>query len=98
MISSTNNNISFKSNPLINTTSFIEERVLLNKALIDGARDISTVCQTNNKFERTERIRRYALLWTLAFLTPFVTLPITNKLAMKHIAKLSRGYFSKENN
>lgn len=98
MISSTNNNISFKSNPLINTTSFIEERVLLNKALIDGARDISTVCQTNNNVERTERIRRFALIWSLAFLTPFVTLPLTNRLAMKHIAKLSPGYFSKENN
>lgn len=98
MLSSIQNNISFKANPIISTTSFIEEIVPLNKAIIDGARDISTVLQTNNKVERTERIRRFALIWSLAFLTPFVTLPLTNRLAMKHIAKLSSGYFSKENN
>lgn len=98
MISSMQNNISFKSNPLINTTSFIEERVLLNKALLDGAQDISTVCLTNNKVERIERIRRASLAWSLAFLTPFITLPLTNRLAMKYIAKLSPGFFSKENN
>lgn len=98
MISSTNNNISFTSNPLINATSFIEERVLLNKALLDGARDASIVCHTNNKNEREERIRRFCIAWSAAFLTPFVTLPLTNRLAMKHIAKLSSGYFSNENN
>lgn len=93
MMSAIQNNIQFGSNPLVNTTSFIEERVLLNKALIDGARDVSTVLQTNNKVERTERIRRFSLLWSLAFLTPFVTLPLTNRLAMKYIAKLSPGFF-----
>ncbi len=98
MLTACYNQPSFKSNPIINTTSFIEERVLLNKALIDGAKDVSTVLQTNNKFERTERIRRFGLIWSLAFLTPFVTLPLTNRLAMKHIAKLSPEYFSKENN
>lgn len=98
MTSLIQNNIQFGSNPLVNTTSFIEERVLLNKALIDGARDVSTVLQTNNKVERTERIRRFSLIWSLAFLTPFVTLPLTNRLAMKYIAKLSPGFCSKENN
>lgn len=98
MISAVQNDISFKSNPLINASSFIEERVLLNKALLDGARDVSIVCHTNNKNEREERIRRFAIAWSIAFLSPFVTLPVTNRLAMKHIAKISPGYYSKENN
>ena len=37
------NKIAFKSNPIINATSFIEERVLLNKALLDGAKDVSFI-------------------------------------------------------
>jgi len=92
------NIISFKSNPLINATSFIEDRVLLNKALLDGARDVSTVMHTNSDNEREERIRKACIAWSTAFLTPLITLPVTNKLAMKHIAKLTKSYFSKNNN
>ncbi len=91
------NILSFKSNPLINTTSFIEDRVLLNKALLDGARDTSMILKTNNKDEQEERIRKSCIVWCTAFLTPLITLPLTNKLAMKHIAKLTKSYFSKDN-
>ena len=94
----TQNNISFKSNPLINATSYIEDRVLLNKALLDGARDTSIILNANNKNEREERFRRSCIAWSAAFLTPLVTLPLTNRLAMKHIAKLTKSYFSAENN
>lgn len=98
MNSAVSNNVSFKSNPLINATSFIEERVMLNKALLDGSKDISTILQTNNSIERRERINRFAIIWSIAFLTPLVTLPLTNRLAMKYIAKLSKGFSAKENN
>ena len=90
--------ICFKSGPLITATSFIEDRVLLNKALLDGARDISTVMHTNSKNEREERIRKACIAWSTAFLTPIVTLPLTNRLAMKHVAKLTKSYSSHENN
>lgn len=91
-------NLSFKHNPLITATAFIEDRLLLNKALLDGARDISIIVKANNKNEREERARKAAIVWSTAFLTPFITLPLTNKLAMKHIAKLTKSYFSKDNN
>ena len=92
------NTPAFTSNPLINATSFIEDRVLLNKALLDGARDTSIILNANNKNEREERIRRSCIAWGTAFLTPLVTLPLTNRLAMKHIGKLTKSYFSKDNN
>jgi len=89
---------SFKSGFLINATSFIEDRLLLNKAILDGARDASIIIKANNKNEREERARKAAIVWSTAFLTPFITLPATNKLAMKHIAKLTKSYLSKDNN
>ena len=95
------NNISdtsFKSNPLINATSFIEERVFFNKAILDGARDASIILNANNKNEREERFRKSCIVWGTAFLTPLVTLPLTNRLAMKYIAKLSKSFVSNENN
>ena len=98
MLNNIQNNISFKSNPLINATSFIEDRVLLNKALLDGAKDVSFIVNSNNRNESEERFIRSAIAWTTAFLTPLITLPLTNKLAMKHIGKLTKSYFSKDNN
>lgn len=91
-------NVSFKCNPIISATSYIEDRVLLNKALLDASTDVATVINTNNKNERIERIRRFAVAWGVAFLTPLVTLPLTNRLAMKHVAKLTPKLISKENN
>lgn len=93
-----NNNLSFKSNPIISATSYIEDRVLLNKALLDASTDVATVVNTNNKNERIERIRRFGVAWGVAFLTPLITLPATNRIAMKYIAKLTPKLFSKESN
>lgn len=90
--------VSFKSSPIINATAYIEDRVLLNKALLDGARDTSIILHANNKNEREERFRKACIVWCTAFLTPLITLPVTNRLAMKHIGKLTKSYFSKENN
>lgn len=98
MIGGIQNSIFLKSNPIINSTQFIEDRVLLNKAILDGARDTSMILNTNNEQEREERFRRSCIAWSTAFLTPLITLPLTNKFAMKHIAKLTKSYFSKDNN
>ncbi len=98
MISSNQNTITFKSAPIVNATMFIEDRVLLNKALLDTATSTSIILNANNRNEAEERLRRSFIGWATAFLTPLVTLPLTNKLAMKHIAKLTKSYFSKDNN
>ena len=98
MINGRDNIVSFKSNPLISATSYIEDTVLLNKAILDGARDVSTVLHTNSKNEREERIRKSCIAWSTAFLTPIITLPLTNRLGMKYIAKLTRSFTAKEAN
>ena len=68
--------------------AFLEENVFLNKALLDACVDVPFVCLSNNKTEQKERLRRVAVNYTLVFLSPFVTLPFTSKLAMKYIAKV----------
>lgn len=78
--------------------AFLEENVMLNKALLDATVDIPFVCLANNKTERKERLRRVSVNYTLCFLSPFLTLPLTNRLAMKYIAKLTPKLMSKESN
>lgn len=89
--------VSFK-NAGVTAAAFLEENVMLNKALLDASVDIPFVCLSNNKIERKERLRRVSVNYTLCFLSPFLTLPLTNKLAMKHIAKLTTKIGAKENN
>jgi len=89
--------INFK-NAGIAAASFLEENVMLNKALLDASVDIPFVCLANNKTEQKERLRRVSVNYTLCFLTPFITLPLTNRLAMKYIAKLTPKFMSKESN
>lgn len=79
-------------------SSFIESKVLINKALIDASADIPMVLKANNKDERRERFNRAALCWSIGFLTPFVTLPVTNRLALKFITKTYKSWMGKENN
>lgn len=76
--------------------AFLEENVFLNKALLDASVDIPFVCFANNKTERRERTRRVLWNYTLVFLSPFVSLPLTSKFAMKYIAKLSKSFSAPE--
>ena len=78
-------------------TSFIESRVLINKALLDASADVPVVIMANNKNERRERFNRVAIGWSLGFLSPFITLPLTNRLALKYVAKTYKNFFNKEN-
>lgn len=88
--------LSFKSNPLISGAVFLDERLMLNKATLDASVDVPMVMMANNKTERAERFNRCAIAWTIAFATPFVTLPLTNRLAMKYIAGASKKLMSEE--
>ena len=80
----------------IAAASFLEENVLLNKALLDASVDIPFVCLANNNIERKERLRRVSVNYALCFLSPFLTLPLTNRLAMKYVAKLTSKFRAKE--
>ena len=77
-------------NPLVNGAVFLDSRVLMNKAALDVACDVPIIMNANNKIERRERFNRAIIPWIIAYATPFITLPLTNRLAMKHIAKLSK--------
>lgn len=90
--------INFKNSGIATAAAFLEENVMLNKAMLDASVDIPFVCLANNRIERKERFRRVATNFILCFLTPFVTLPLTNHLAMKHIAKIIPKFMSKEAN
>ncbi len=79
-------------------SSFIESRVLINKALVDASIDVPMVAMANNPDERRERFSRVLIGWSIGFATPFITLPLTNRLALKGIAKTYKGFFNKENN
>ena len=89
--------VNFK-NAGIAAASFLEENVMLNKAMLDVTVDVPFVVFSNNKVERRERLRRVSVNYSLCFLSPFLTLPLTNRLAMKHIAKLTPKFASKEHN
>ncbi|MBO7673061.1 hypothetical protein J6S88_06615 [bacterium] len=91
------NSLNFKGAG-INAVAFLEENVMLNKALLDASVDVPFVCFANNKTERKERLRRVSVNYSLCFLSPFLTLPLTNRLAMKYIAKLTPKLSSKESN
>jgi hypothetical protein len=90
--------INFKNSGIVAAASFLEENVMLNKAMLDASVDVPFVCLANNKIERKERLRRVSVNYTLCFLSPFLTLPLTNRLAMKHIAKMTPKFMSKEAN
>lgn len=78
-------------------TSEVQNYAMLNRSLID----MFGVCipwaiMTNNKDERREKIIRFSIGFAIPFLTPFVILPGLNKLAMRHIAKITTKFNSND--
>lgn len=91
--------IGFKANPFITSACYLDERVLLGKAVLDvTALDAPQIIMANNEQERREKFNKAAFSFTLGYLSPLVTLPLTNRLAMKHIAKLTKHFTSKDAN
>jgi len=77
---------------ITNATMYIDERILLNKAILDASVDVPTIMNTNNHTERHERFNRAGIGWVLAFASPYLVIPLANRFAMKHIAKLTKSY------
>ena len=82
----------------ISAASYLEKNMLLNKAIVDASVDIPFICLANNETERKERARRIAVNYPLCFLSPLVTLPLTNRIALKYLTKLTPKFFTKESN
>ena len=68
MLSILNNqtSINFKN---AGVAAFLEENVMLNKALLDVTVDVPFVVFSNNKIERRERLRRVSVNYSLCFLS-----------------------------
>lgn len=93
------NHQTFKGISPYSSAVFMENNVLLNKALFDLAgSDIPWVVMANNKEERRERTNRAMLSFGLIFVSPLAILPFLNRASMKYVAKLTPKLFSKEYN
>lgn len=82
----------------ISAASYLEKNMLLNKAIVDASVDIPFICLANKETERKERTRRIAVNYPLCFLSPLVSLPLTNRIALKYLTKLTPKFFTKESN
>lgn len=72
----------------------LEKNVLMSRALMVGINDIGWLAMANNNNERAEKARRMVVAFLIAFLAPVVTLPFSNRLAMKNFAKLTKSFWS----
>ena len=89
----------FKGNPIVGLATYLDERVLLGKAFLDViALDAPQIIMANNSEERREKFNKASFSFILGYLSPLVTLPLTNRLAMKHIAKLTKNFVAKDSN
>ena len=92
--------ISYKHNPsfksgFYNVTRELDSSVMLSRALIDTfGCTIPWIVMANNDTEKKEKTRRYLLDYAIIWLTPFVTLPLSNRFAMKYIGKLTKNFWS----
>ena len=92
--------INHKQNPTFrngfyNATRELDSSVMLSRALIDTfGCTIPWIVMANNGTEKKEKTRRYLLDYAIIWLTPFVTLPLSNRFAMKYIGKLTKNFWS----
>lgn len=93
------NEPNFKGNPVVGLATYLDERVMLGKAVLDiAAFEAPQIIMANNNDERRERFNKSLFGFSLGYLSPLVTLPLTNRLAMKHIAKLTKNFVAKDSN
>lgn len=83
----------FKS-AFYNVTRELDSSLPLSRAVVDivGC-DIPWVLMANNK-EKKEKARKLSAVFAIAWLSPFVTLPLSNRFAMKYVGKLSNKFWS----
>jgi|GEM_PF-1145278 len=90
----TNQKTSFKGAGFYNFSADFEKNVLLNRGAIAAVNDVLWVAKANNNVERWEKARRFAVALPLCFLAPILTLPLSNRIAMKYGSKLTKSFWS----
>ena len=89
------NEPNFKGNPIVGLATYLDERVLLGKAVLDvTALDAPQIIMANNGQERREKFNKASFSFALGYLSPLVTLPLTNRLGMKYVGKLTKTLLS----
>lgn len=82
-------------NQFYNVTEALDSSVMLSRGLIDTfGCTIPWLILANNDIERKEKTRRYLINYVIVWLTPFVTLPLSNRFAMKYIGKLTKNFWT----
>ncbi len=81
-----------------NATAGIQENTILNRGIMDlGGYSIPSAIMANNPVERKERLTKSTIYFIIAFLSPLITLPISNKFALSKLFKITENYGSSEN-
>lgn len=94
LIQKTQQKPTFKSR-FYNVTRELDASVPLSRAVVDlvGC-DIPWVLMANNKEEKKEKARKLSAVFVIAWLSPFLTLPLSNRFAMKYVGKLTNKFWS----
>ncbi len=83
---------------LYNTTSRIQENTVFNRGIMDlGGVALPQAAMANNHVEAVERSAKSFFYFFVAFMSPFVTLPLSNKFALSKVFKITKNFNSKEN-
>ena len=82
-------------NAFYSVTRELDSSLPLSRAVVDlfGC-DIPWVLMANNKEEKKEKARKLSAVFSIAWLSPFVTLPFSNRFAMKYVGKLTNKFWS----
>ncbi len=87
-------NPTFKSG-FYNVTRELDSSVMLSRALVDGCGcTIPWIIMANNKTERKEKSRRFLFDYAIAYISPFLALPLLNRLSARYVGKLTKNFWS----
>lgn len=87
-------NPAFK-NGFYTATRELDSSVVLSRALVDGCgATIPWIIMANNNTERKEKARRLLFDYAIAYMSPFLTLPFTNRLSTRYVSKLTKSLWS----
>lgn len=94
-IQSQNQKIPSFKNSFYNVTRELDSSLPLSRAVADmfGC-DIPWILMANNKDEKKEKARKLFTVFGIAWLSPFLTLPLSNRIAMKYVGKLTNKFWS----
>ena len=87
-------NPAFK-NRFYNATRELDSSVMLSRALVDACGcTIPWIIMANNKTERKEKSRRFLFDYAIAYMSPFLALPLLNRFSSRYIGKLTKSFWS----